>query len=228
MSHRLCNASGWFDLATCVRRETRRRELQALLVHPFRGMSKRLGRVLVALLLVTGMLRASLVEAFFVPSSSMRPTLREDDYILVPKFLYGLQLPLLKEAVVQWANPKRGDVIVFKLNSLNVGSETDETVVKRVIGVEGDLVEILGTKVVLNGATLNEPYAEWGEEGEDSHHFGPYRVPAGSVFVLGDNRGNSDDSRFWREPFVSLSQVIGKAVIVYWSGARNNRAGIIL
>jgi signal peptidase I len=174
------------------------------------------------------MLRASLVEAFFVPSSSMRPTLREDDYILVPKFLYGLQLPLLKEAVVQWANPKRGDVIVFKLNSLNVGSETDETVVKRVIGVEGDLVEILGTKVILNGATLNEPYAEWGEEGKDSHHLGPYRVPAGSVFVLGDNRGNSDDSRFWREPFVSLSQVIGKAVIVYWSGAKNNRAGIIL
>ena len=229
MDQRLHDASGWFDLAMCVRREGRRRQLRAVLVRPVRGLSIRMSRILIALLIVTGLLKASLIEAFFVPSSSMRPTLRENDYILVPKFLYGLHIPLLKETVVKWSNPDRGDVIVFQLNATNGDSQTNEALVKRVVGIEGDLVEIIGRKVLVNGTPLLEPYADWGAGvGEGTHHFGPYRVPVETVFVLGDNRDNSEDSRYWRDPFVPLSQVVGKAFMVYWSGGQNNRAGIVL
>lgn len=228
MSQLVQDGSGWFDITLCVRRETRRHHLRALLARPFRALSIRVSRVLLALVLLTGVLKASLVEAFFVPSSSMTPTLREKDYILVPKFLYGLRLPLLEEAAVKWAAPKRGDVIVFKHKSTDRDSEANEALVKRVIAVEGDLVEIVGRTIVLNGTHLVEPYAEWGSNQDGSYHFGPSRVPSGSLFVLGDNRGNSEDSRFWSDPFVSLSQVVGKAVMVYWSGGQNNRAGIVL
>jgi signal peptidase I len=101
--------------------------------------------------------------------------------------------------------------------------------VKRVIGLENDLVEIRGHEVLVNGSPLHEPYATWNGLTVDApYHFGPQRVPAGKVFVLGDNRDNSEDSRMWADPFVSLSQVLGKAVMVYWSSAQDSRVRTVL
>lgn len=234
MNARTNDRHGWFDLRESVRRESRRCELRALLVRPLISLRGMVRLVLLSMFLVV-VLKASLLEAFFVPSASMKPTLREDDYILVPKFLFGLHLPLVDEVFVKWSKPNRGDVIVFN-KRLELPSEDDgfhEAIVKRVIAVEGDLIEICGERVILNGSPLVEPYAQWeepqGGEGEDSpYHFGPFRVPNGKVFVLGDNRSNSEDSRLWSDPFVSLSQVVGKAVMVYWSGADRNRVGTVL
>ena len=225
---------GWFDLGESVRRECRRRELQALLVQPLisPGRVTRMALVALAVLVI---LKASLVEAFFVPSGSMTPTLQEDDYILVPKFLFGLHLPLIDDVLVKWSKPTRGDVIVFnrEFQAASEGQHFQEAIVKRVIALEGDLIEIVGDQVILNGAALAEPYARWEHDGirrigNAQYHFGPFRVPEGRVFVLGDNRDNSEDSRWWSDPFVTLTQVVGKAVMVYWSGANRNRVGTVL
>ena len=225
------NRQGWFDLSRHVRREIRRRELCSVLVRPFRAVLASALRVLVLVVVLVVIFKVSFVEAFFVPSSSMTPTLRARDYILVPKFLYGLRLPLFKDVVVSWARPERGDVIVFNRAHPSVDGVSSETenVVKRVIGLENDVVEILGRAVLVNGAPLQEPYVTWsGGAGEAPYHFGPQKVPAGKVFVLGDNRDNSEDSRVWADPFVSLSQVLGKAVMVYWSSAQDSRVRTVL
>lgn len=209
------------------RREIRRQELIALLVKPSRATIKLSARIVIIFVCVTLVLKASLVEAFFIPSSSMTPTLRVRDYILVPKFLYGLRVPLLSEFIVRWAGPNRGDVIVFTRPLSEPSSVPREALVKRVIGISGDVVEMLGARVIVNGVTLTEPYAHW-DGAASNEHYGPYVVPADAVFVLGDNRDDSDDSRFWQSPFVSLSDVIGKAVMVYWSGSADQRIRAVL
>lgn len=225
---------GWFDLGKSVQRESRRRELQTLLVRPLISL-RTVVRLVVVSAVASLILKASFVEAFFVPSASMTPTLQEDDYILVPKFLFGLHIPLVDDVLVKWSKPDRGDVIVFNKRSESP-SEDDrfhEAIVKRVIALEGDLIEIRGTQVILNGEPLVEPYAQWSEgyrsdrDGSE-YRFGPFRVPEGRIFVLGDNRELSEDSRSWSDPFVPLSQVIGKAVMVYWSGTNENRVGTVL
>jgi signal peptidase I len=185
--------------------------------------------VLVAVVFVA-LSRALLVEAFFVPSSSMNPTLRISDYILVPKFLYGLRIPLFNDLVVSWANPERGDVIVFnQSHAMRSGATENEAFVKRVIALESDEVEIRGKTVFLNGDPLDEPYARWVDADADpTYHYGPVRVPPGMLFVLGDNRTNSEDSREWPNPFVAISNVVGKAVMVYWSSAYDSRVRTVL
>lgn len=228
MSGRALDSQEWFDLGMCVRREARRRELRAVLTHPVRALLTRAIRLVGLLAIVTVVFKASFVEAFFVPSVSMKPTLRESDYILVPKFIYGLHVPLVRDLIVQWAHPRRGDVIVFNRGADTRGSEVHETMVKRVIGVGGDTVEIVGTTVMLNGSPMVEPYTLSSRTSSPIEHFGPFTVPAGKLFVLGDNRDNSEDSRFWADPFVSLSQVVGKAVMVYWSGTQDSRVGTVL
>jgi signal peptidase I len=228
MNGRAVDSQEWFDLAACVRREARRRELRAALTHPVRALVSRVVRIVGLLAIVTVVFKASFVEAFFVPSVSMKPTLRESDYILVPKFMYGLHVPWVQDLIVQWAHPRRGDVIVFNRGEGVHSSEEHQTMVKRVIGVEGDTVEIVGSTVMLNGTPLVEPYTLSTGSSLSLEHFGPFTVPAGKLFVLGDNRDNSDDSRFWQDPFVSLSQVVGKAVMVYWSGSQDNRVGTVL
>lgn len=224
-------SQAFFDLAHGVRREARRQELQALLVRPFRKMVRVGIRLVVVAAVLVGFSKASLVEAFFVPSSSMNPTLRVSDYILVPKFLYGLRIPLVDDVVVSWAKPARGDVVVFHQPRVigSDGATENEAFVKRVIGLENDEVEIRGAQVFLNGAPLEEPYARWVDStSQPDYHFGPVKVPPGSLFVLGDNRTNSQDSRDWPEHFVAISHVVGKAVMVYWSSAEDSRVRTVL
>jgi signal peptidase I len=175
-------------------------------------------------LLIAAVLKATVIEAFFVPSSSMAPTLQTDDYILVPKLSYGLHIPLLSTAIVEWQQPNRGDIVVFT----RADDEQGRNFVKRVVALPGETVEVVGTSVFVDGKVWQEPYARWAQEGGERGRFGPVTVPANQVFLLGDNRDASTDSRFWSYPFVEIKRIKGKAFMVYWSGVRHQRVGTIL
>ncbi len=169
-----------------------------------------------ALALVLAVLvRGVAVEGFRIPSASMLPTLQLGDYVLVNKLSYGLRVPWLDRWVVRYADPRPGDVIVF-------ASPRDQAAdyVKRVIAVGGDLVEIRNKQVFINGAPHDAASAYFTQRAHvqstgPRDNFGPARVPPGQVFVLGDNRDQSIDSRHWG--FVDLNDVQGKALFVYWS-----------
>jgi signal peptidase I len=139
------------------------------------------------------------VQAFFIPSGSMEPTLRTGDRILVGKFTYRI-----------W-DIHRGDIIVFRY-PLNPNKDF----VKRVVGLAGERIEIKDGLVLINGRPLNEVYptALPGSDRACASNYGPETVPRDSVFVLGDNRCNSEDSRFFG--FVPTKNIVGRALAVYW------------
>jgi signal peptidase I len=170
--------------------------------------------LLVALLLAL-FIRSFIVQAFKIPSGSMLPTLQIGDHILVNKFLYGLRLPYPVEGMaVQWGQPSRGDVVVFVYPR-----DRSKDFIKRVIAVGGDTVEIRHKQVYVNGARVEHHYATFADEGREipgpRDNLGPVSVPPHQVFVMGDNRDRSHDSRFWG--FVDLDDIKGKAFLIYWS-----------
>jgi signal peptidase I len=181
-------------------------------------------RITVFFLILIVLLKGSVFEAFYVPSTSMLPTLRNSDYILVPKFMYGLRLPFVNETVLHWSSPSRGDLIVFLHKTSGSDRPLKGNLVKRVIGIEGDTVAVLGAQVLVNGEAIDEPYAVWGLGGRDLA-FGPVQVPRNSVFVMGDNRDDSQDSRFWSDPFVAVNTIQGRVLLVYWSSTDVRRSG---
>jgi len=165
--------------------------------------------------LIAVLLRGVALEAFKIPSASMLPTLQIGDYLLVNKLCYGVRLPFLGNWLVHLGSPKLGDVIVFS----NPKDQSFDYV-KRVVAVEGEMVEIRNKQLLVDGIARDVPTAYFTD---GSHvqsksprdNFGPARVPPGHVFVLGDNRDQSIDSRYWG--FVDVNDVEGKAFLVYWS-----------
>ncbi len=175
--------------------------------------------IIVALILAL-IIRTFVVQAFKIPSGSMEPTLEIGDHILVNKFIYGIKIPFTSINLFPWESPQRGDVLVF-IYPL----EPEKDFIKRVIGVGGDTVRIVDKKLYINGVEVPDPHAVYkedtilsGGEGQKRDNFGPVTVPKGSLFVMGDNRDRSLDSRFWG--FVPLEDVKGKAFIIYWSWDR--------
>ena len=163
-------------------------------------------------LLMALVIRTFVVQAFKIPSGSMLPTLEIGDHILVNKFIYGprFEIPLTQLSLGQLPGlraPHPGDVIVFIYPK-----EPDKDYIKRVIAVAGQTVEVHGTQVSIDGKVQDDPHAHY-----SGHHtdFGPYRVPDGTVFVMGDNRDQSYDSRFWGP--VPLGNIKGLAMVIYWS-----------
>jgi signal peptidase I len=184
-------------------------------------------RTLIVFLIIAFFLRASIVEAYKIPSGSMIPTLRIGDHILVNKLSYGFRLPygvalpfrVLDTMIWQYDSPRRGDVVVFTRPD-EVDTTEDESeinIIKRVIAIPGDVVEVRGASLFINGQIQNEPYARWLDNGIPEGDFGPERVPANHVLLLGDNRDRSRDSRFWSYPFLEQSRIKGRAFIIYWS-----------
>ncbi|MDQ7844810.1 MAG: signal peptidase I [Armatimonadota bacterium] len=153
---------------------------------------------LLSLLIIT-----FVVQAFYIPSGSMEPTLQVGDRILVGKFTYRFE------------EIRRGDVIVFHY-PLNPGKDF----VKRVVGLGGETVELRDGMVLINGTPIRElyPTALAGGDRACTSNYGPQKVPPGELFVLGDNRCNSEDSRFFG--FVPRSNVVGKALFIYWPPQR--------
>lgn len=138
-------------------------------------------------------IRTFIVQAFWIPSGSMVPTLEPGDRVLVCKFWY------------RFFEPKRGQIVVFRFPY-----DTSKDFIKRVVGLPGDVVEISDGVVFLNGKRLDEPYVFH----RDRYQMSPVRVPEGSYFVMGDNRPNSQDSRFWG--FVPKNLILGPAFFRYW------------
>lgn len=191
-------------------------------------------RSIVIAFLLFMVIRASIVEAFKIPTSSMEGTLLVGDFLLVNKAIYGPRLPGTDLALPAFTEPERGDVVVF-----HPPHEPDKNYVKRVVGVASDTLEMRDKALYLNGSPVYEPYARHVDGRGDavhpdmewqSHHliasqprgyhptrdnWGPIVVPQGRYFVLGDNRDNSEDSRYWG--FVSRDEIRGRPWLVYYS-----------
>jgi signal peptidase I len=171
--------------------------------------------IIVALALAL-FIRTFVVQAFKIPSGSMESTLQIGDHILVNKFIYGVKIPFTSIQLFSLEKPQRGDVLVF-IYPLDPSKDF----IKRVVAVEGDTVKMVNKKLYINGVDVPDSYAVYAEESvlsgevQKRDNFGPVTVPKGALFVLGDNRDRSLDSRFWG--FVPLEDVRGKAFIVYWS-----------
>ena len=175
---------------------------------------------LVVAVLIALFIRAFVVQAFQIPSSSMEPTLLIGDYLLVNKFIYGIRIPYTNIKFFQFKKPRRGDVIVFIFPL-----DPSKDFIKRVIGTEGEKVEIIHNKIYIDGRLIDDSWGHFVTNDfprgylQRMENIGPVVVPKDSVFVLGDNRDNSEDSRFWG--FLHVNAVLGKALIIYFSWDRN-------
>ena len=208
-------------------------------------------------------LRTFFIEPFKIPTRSMVPTLLEGDQLFVTKLSYGIRLPFIDKYVVRFSEPQRGDVVVFAFPSQDAADHLMRThsqcmspasaagekdYIKRIIGVEGDVVEVIEQTVIVNGSPIDsKPYYEHTvinkffmsdrRQGQWNHvhygnanfttmthdmpmkHEGPFTVQPGHIFVMGDNRDNSLDSRCWGQ--VPVDNIKGRAQIIWWSGGEH-------
>ncbi len=166
-------------------------------------------RWLAGVLLAVFLIRSFVGEATIIPTSSMERTILVGDHVFLHKLLYGPRVPLTGWRLPAWRPINRQDIVAFRY-------PRDPTLiyVKRVIGLGGDQVEIRRNQVFLNGHQLPEPYTIH-VNSTLRENFGPIVVPVDHVFVMGDNRDNSSDSRFWGP--VPTENVIGEPLLVYWS-----------
>ncbi len=148
----------------------------------------------------------------------MEPTLLVGDHILVSKFIYGIRIPFTNARWPHFKDPKAGDVIVFIFPE-----DRSKDFIKRVIAVGGDTVEVRNKQVLVNNVAVNNPHGHFFDKRIDPRrdNYGPVQVPAGHLFVMGDNRDFSQDSRFWG--FVPVQDVKGEAFLIYYSSPFENR-----
>ena len=194
-------------------------------------------------LLAVLLLRSFLVEPFRIPSGSMMPTLLNGDFILVNKYAYGVRLPVVDTKIIEVDNPERGDVVVFRYPK-----NPSIDYIKRVVGLPGDVISYRNKVIYVNGEKMPQAFKgnyigegtaismtgamQIEEKLGDAFHeilvrkehpgrHGEFRVPAGHYFVMGDNRDNSNDSRFWGT--VPEENLVGKAFMVWmnWDGVDN-------
>lgn len=161
--------------------------------------------------------RTFFLQAFKIPTGSMRPTLMEGDRILVNKVVYGIRIPIASWRLPALDEPKRGDLVVFRSPE-----DPRRDFIKRLVAVGGDEVEIRDLRLWVNAAPLADPplfqqrlYYNRGPYGQRGK---PVKVPAGHYFFLGDNSASSRDSRYWG--FLPKSNLVGRAFVVYWPPRR--------
>jgi signal peptidase I len=176
-----------------------------------------LAAVLIALLITT-----FVIKMYKIPSRSMVPTLLVGEQLVVNKFIYGIKIPFFRNKVIPITDPKRGDIVVFIYPQ-----DRSLDFIKRVIGIGGDSIEIQDKKIFINGKLFTDNTSIYTDKMiypglvQPRDNLGPVTVPKGSLFVMGDNRDESMDSRFWG--FVDLKDVQGKAFIIYWSWNSDER-----
>ena len=207
-------------------------------------------RAFFPVLAVVLVLRSFVAEPFRIPSSSMMPTLLIGDFILVNKFTYGIRLPINNRKVIELGEPKRGDVVVFR-----PPQHPDQDWIKRVVGLPGDVISFRGDTLYVNGEaldyTLDGQYVGEGRGREmtgasvleeqlgpvrhrilevpgfaDPRGQGEWQVPTGEYFVMGDNRDNSLDGRFWDYHFLPEQNLRGKAFLV-WMNFDGSAPGVV-
>lgn len=184
--------------------------------------------LLLAFFIAFFIIRPFIVQAFKIPSGSMIPSLLIGDHLLVNKFLIGttVEIPFTNVTLFHMPGlrkPERGDIVVFKYPE-----DPNRDFIKRIIAVEGDLIEGRQKRIFVNGVELKEPYIQHVDRllaaGQMARRdtFGPEIVPKGKLFVMGDNRDASYDSRFWG--YVDRKDLRGKAFIIYWSWDSDNNS----
>jgi len=189
--------------------------------------------ILIAVLLAL-FLRGFVIQAFRIPSASMEDTLQIGDFLLVNKFLYGTKVPFTNVVVIPGRDPRKGDIVVFSFptvpNSKFIYSQKELTVfemhagqdfIKRIVGVPGDTIEVRDKVLYVNEERQAETYVQHRYNAimpayiGPRDNFGPYTVPPDMVFMMGDNREDSYDSRFWGP--VKIENIKGKAFVIYFS-----------
>jgi signal peptidase I len=164
-------------------------------------------------------IRTFVVQAFKIPTGSMEPNLLVGDHLLVNKFVFAPTLSGLERTLLPMRSIVRGDVVVFKFPE-----DPERDFIKRIVGLPGETIEVKGTQVLVNGTAIAQPFAHFllphdpnapVNEGDPREHYGPVTVPAGHYFAMGDNRDNSQDSRYWG--FMPGHYVKGRALMIYWS-----------
>jgi len=165
--------------------------------------------------------RSFFIQAFKIPSSSMEPTLLIGDHLLVNRLSYVVKVPFTDIVIFDLDKPERGDVIVFRYPV-----DRSKDFIKRVIAREGDTVEIKDKTIYVNGKNMKDPWGHYLQTPvipgylSPKDNLPPVKVPKDSYFVMGDNRDNSLDSRFWG--FVKKEDLVGKAFILYFSWNTNS------
>lgn len=167
-------------------------------------------------ILIAVVIRTFIVQAYKIPSRSMVPTLLVGDHLLVNKFIYGVKIPVIRTTIIPVTEPQRGDIVVFEYPQ-----DRSKDYIKRVIGVGGDKIAIHNKNIYINDQLYKDKHGIYSDSTfypamvQPRDNFGPVIVPKGSLFVMGDNRDESYDSRYWG--FVELKDLEGKALIIYWS-----------
>lgn len=205
---------------------------------PQKTIYREYAEALIIALILALLIRTFVVQAFKIPTGSMEPTLLVGDHLLVSKFSYSLHVPneipltsiqLFPDYHFFSSVPKRGDIVVFKYPK-----DESKDYIKRTIGLPGETIQIIRQRVYINDKLLKEPYAHHSEPPSSlvpRDNMAPLRIPEGHIFVMGDNRENSSDSRVWGK--LDLSKLRGKAQWIYWSwdskgtgfGLRTDRLG---
>ena len=189
---------------------------------PQKTVTREYIEALIIALALALLIRTFIIQAFKIPTGSMEPTLLVGDHLLVSKFSYSMHIPnevpftsiqLFPDYHFFSSVPERGDIVVFKYPK-------DETkdYIKRVVGLPGETIQIIRQNVYINDKLLKEPYAYHSEPPTSQaprDNMPPLRIPEGHIFVMGDNRENSSDSRMWGT--LDLSKLRGKAQWIYWS-----------
>ncbi len=166
--------------------------------------------IIVTAVVLALLVRALLIQSYHIPSESMEETLLKGDFLFANKFIYGAKVPFVDWRFPAVRQPKPGDIVIFKWP---VDGKTDY--IKRCVAVEGQTVEVRGKKLFIDGKEQKEDYAKYIYGNRARRNYGPYVVPKGHIFVLGDNRDNSYDSRFWGP--VNMKFLRGKALFIYFS-----------
>ncbi len=195
---------------------------QAPLVPPRRSVTREYLESIVIAVILALFIRTFVVQTFKIPTGSMENNLLIGDHLLVNKFLFAPTATSLEERLLPVRPIHRGDVIVFKFPE-----DPERDFIKRVIGLPGEKVELINKRIHIDGKPLEEHYVRFLEPPSDvtlasevtsfdlRERFGPVTVPPGHLFMMGDNRDNSQDSRYWG--FLPLSHVKGRAFLIYWS-----------
>lgn len=189
---------------------------------PFRKSVPReyLESIVIAVILAL-FIRTFVVQAFKIPTGSMEPNLLIGDHLLVNKFVFGPTLSKAERLALPLRDVRRGDVVVFKYPE-----DPERDFIKRVIGLPGETIELKDHRIHVNGRPIEEPYAHYLPRPENPvqhettsddvrDRYGPVVVPPNAFFVMGDNRDNSQDSRYWG--FLPKENIKGKALMIYWS-----------
>jgi signal peptidase I len=195
---------------------------------PQKTVVREYAEALIIALVLALLIRTFIIQAFKIPTGSMEPTLLVGDHLLVSKFSYSIHVPneipftsiqLFPDYHFFSSVPERGNIVVFKFPM-----EPDKDFIKRVIGLPGETIQIIQQRVYINDKLLKEPYAHHSQapspNSGDRDNMAPLRIPEGHIFVMGDNRENSHDSRMWG--VLDLKNLRGKAQWIYWSWDSNN------